>query len=176
MHKPPTVRDDHEYTSFEQRCLDRISWFMDTNADYNKIQWTKPRTLGFGFHDSPVAMLAWMADKLFIWSDSYPWTPTELITWTLLHYFNSPTTAMHMYKEISPPVEYEDFEKRKVTIPCGASAFPKELGIVPRCWAEAAMNVQFWQEHERGGHFAAYEKPSELSGDMIQFFKSVWRP
>ena len=173
MHKPQTIPEDHPYSASEKKFLDRIKWFIDTNSDYSKIHETKPRTLSFGFYDSPVAMLAWMADKLLLWSDEYPWTPTEMITWTLMHYFQSPFTALSMYREIPPQVEYDHFGQNKVEVPSGASAFPKELGIVPRCWAEQAMNVIFWREHDRGGHFAAYEKPDELARDVIDCFENV---
>lgn len=58
-------------------------------------------------------------------------------------------------------------------VPCGFSAFPKELGIVPRSWAEKVAKVTFWREHDEGGHFAMYEKPEVLVGDMVEFYKSV---
>lgn len=34
--------------------------------------------------DSPVGLLAWIGEKLYAWTDNYPWTPEELITWTML--------------------------------------------------------------------------------------------
>ncbi|KAK5042320.1 hypothetical protein LTR13_002126 [Exophiala sideris] len=166
------------YSAYERICLDRLQWFNDTNSDYDKIQATKPRTLGFAMHDSPVGMLAWMADKLFMWADEYPWTHTELITWTLLHYFPGPTTAFQMYFENNPAglMDPESWVRTTyLKAPTGYSAFPKELSIVPRSWAETISNVQSWKEHSRGGHFAAYEKPNELAEDVIDFFHSVWK-
>ncbi len=59
-------------------------------------------------------------------------------------------------------------------VPTGVSAFAKEAEMVPRCWAERRANVVFWREHGRGGHFAAYEKPEELVGDLVEFFGAVW--
>lgn len=40
-------------------------------------QCTKPQTLGYGLADSPVALLAWMYEKLVSWTDKYPWTDDE---------------------------------------------------------------------------------------------------
>lgn len=34
--------------------------------------------------DSPVGLLAWIGEKMYAWTDNYPWTPEELITWTML--------------------------------------------------------------------------------------------
>jgi len=48
---------------------------MNDDGGYAAIQGERPMTLGIGMHDSPVAMLAWMCDKLFLWTDEYPWTP-----------------------------------------------------------------------------------------------------
>jgi pimeloyl-ACP methyl ester carboxylesterase len=99
MAKSDFASGDPEYSDSESIFLKRFKWFQDTNAAYNSIQNTKPNTLGFAMHDSPVAVLACVVDKLFLWADEYPWTPTEIITWTLLHYFTGPTTSFPMYLE-----------------------------------------------------------------------------
>lgn len=171
----PTFDTEPSYTPYEQACLQRNKWFSETNSAYSNIQTTKPLTLGFAMHDSPVGMLAWMADKLLLWTDDYPWTPTEMITWTLMHYFPGPTTGFNMYHENAPPEIIAKIAATYVKVPSGASAFPKELGIMPRSWAEKSGNFVFWQEHQTGGHFAAYEKPQELVGDMVKFYRSVWK-
>lgn len=172
----PTFEKEPSYTSFETRSLKQHEYFDTQGFAYFQIQNSKPRTLGFAMHDSPVGMLAWMADKLFTWSDSYPWSQADLITWTLLHYFPGPTTAFHMYRENTPEyVLYGEDGSKLVQVPTGVSAFGRELEMVPRSWAEKIYNVVFWEEHERGGHFAAYEKPKELAGDLDRFFHSVWK-
>ena len=118
-----------------------------------------------------------MADKLFLWSDNYPWTPTELITWTLMHYFPGPTTGLNIYHEnpASALLYTNCAATGYVEVPTGVSAFPKELSMLPRSWAETKMNVVFWEEHASGGHFAAYERPRELVDDLVKFYKSVWK-
>ena len=174
--KPSFPDGEPTYTPFEQHSLDRFqTWFMTTNGAYAYVQATKTQTLGYAMHDSPVGMLAWMMDKLSLWSDSYPWSPTELITWTLLHYFPGPTTGFMMYTENHLPATMVEgtWAQEYLDVPCGFSAFPKELGIVPRSWAEKVANVTFWREHDEGGHFAMYEKPEVLVGDMVEFYKSV---
>ena len=176
MRQPESISATHEYTSFEQLRLKRMQWFFEASSAYANIQEQRPQTLGYGLHDSPVAMLAWMADKLIVWTDKYPWTPSEIITWTLLHYFPGPTTALAPYRHIVPRTQLDHSKDYKISVPSGLSAFPKELGLVPRVWAEVAMNVVFWADHpDGGGHFAAYEKPEKLSADIISFFTSEWK-
>jgi hypothetical protein len=42
---------------------------------------TKPQSLAYGLWDSPVGLLAWIREKLDTWTDNYPWTDDEIITW-----------------------------------------------------------------------------------------------
>ena len=167
----PNFEKEPEYTDFEKRSIKQQRHFATEEFAYYMIQASKPRTLGFAMHDSPVGMLAWMMDKLYTWSDNYPWSPTELITWTLLHYFPGPTTPFHMYRE-NDTTERQNIPYEST--PTGVSAFAGEMEMVPRSWVERTANIVFWQEHEHGGHFAAYEKPEALGGDLVKFFRSVW--
>ena len=169
----PEFKNEPSYTEFEKKSLRQREWFYDEEFAYSQMQKTKPRTLGFAMHDSPIAMLSWMADKLYTWSDSYQWSADELITWTLLHYFPGPSTAFTMYRE-NDAQGLPSGEDNFVKPPTGVSAFGKELEMVPRSWANKLANVVFWQEHPDGGHFAAYERPAELLSDLIRFYRSVW--
>ena len=172
----PDLGAEPEYTEFEKRSLGQHEHFDTKEFAYYLVQNTKPRTFGFAMHDSPVGMLAWMTDKLFTWSDSYPWSPKELITWTLLHYFPGPTGGFHIYRENSATEMISGAEADKfLHTPTGVSAFAKEAEMVPRSWAERKANVVFWQEHDSGGHFAAYEKPKEFVDDLVRFFPSIWK-
>lgn len=173
----PDFKSEPEYTDFERRSLQQHEDFNTNGFAYYLVQNTKPRTFGFAMHDSPVGMLAWMADKLFTWSDAYPWSAEELITWTLLHYFVGPTRGFQIYRENSATEMISGAEAdRFLQTPTGVSAFAKEAEMVPRSWAERKANVVYWQEHDSGGHFAAYEKPDEFVDDLVKFFPSVWTP
>jgi hypothetical protein len=169
--------EEPEYSEYEQHSLDRFhNWFLKENLDYGAIQAARPQTLGYAMHDSPVGLLVWIWDKLRLWSDNYPWTPTELITWTLMHYWPGPTPGYVIYTENNPPAMMipGSWADTYLKMPCGFSAFPQELGILPRSWAEKVANVKFWREHPSGGHFAMHEKPNELVADLTEFYRTVW--
>ena len=51
--------------------------------------------------------------------------------------------------------------------------FPKELFRSSRRWMERAYNVTYWEEFERGGHFAALERPDDLVRSMRDFFRPL---
>lgn len=172
----PDFETEPEYTDFERRSLQQHEDFNTNGFAYYLVQNTKPRTFGFAMHDSPVGMLAWMADKLFTWSDAYHWSADELITWTLLHYFPGPTGGFQIYRENSATEMISGAEADIfLQTPTGVSAFAKEAEMVPRSWAERKANIAYWQEHDSGGHFAAYEKPDEFVDDLVKFFPSVWK-
>jgi pimeloyl-ACP methyl ester carboxylesterase len=47
-----------------------------------------------------------------------------------------------------------------VEVPTGCSIFPKEIVPAPRSWAEKLYtNIVYWNELDKGGHFAAFEQP-----------------
>jgi hypothetical protein len=59
------------------------------------------------------------------------------------------------------------FTAKGVTIPVGVSTFADELYRVPRSWAEQAYpNLVYYNQHDRGGHFAAWEQPQLFSEDV----------
>ena len=66
------------------------------------------------------------------------------------------------------------FTAKGVTIPVGLSTFADELYRVPRSWAEQAYpNLIYYNQHDRGGHFAAWEQPQLLSEDVRATFRSL---
>ncbi|QRV80354.1 epoxide hydrolase [Ceratobasidium sp. AG-Ba] len=67
------------YTQDEMEGLERAHGFSKTGGAY--------RTLAVALTDSPVGLLAWIGEKMYAWTDNYPWTPEELITWTMLQVF-----------------------------------------------------------------------------------------
>lgn len=65
-------------------------------------QSTKPQTLAYALTDSPIALLAWIYEKLHDWTDSYPWTDDEIFTWISIYQFSraGPGAAHQIYYEI----------------------------------------------------------------------------
>jgi pimeloyl-ACP methyl ester carboxylesterase len=60
---------------------------------------------------------------------------------------------------------------RRVEVPCGVAAFPREIGIPPRSWAERTSNIVHWTEMPSGGHFAPFEEPELYADDLRAFFR-----
>ncbi|KAG2039582.1 Alpha/Beta hydrolase protein, partial [Suillus americanus] len=132
-------------------------------------QSTQPQTLGYGLTDSPVGLLAWIYEKLVLWTDNYNWSDDEVLTWISLYWFSraGPAASLRIYFELRG--DCEDMG-RNPTIPMGASFFPKEVLVLPAAWLRNSNNVVFESHHKTGGHFAATERPEELVRDVQKMF------
>ena len=62
-----------------------------------------------------------------------------------------------------------------ITKPLGYSHFPKEIFNGIKAVVEKKGNLVFYKQHERGGHFAALERPKELLEDVEEFVKVAWK-
>ncbi|KAK3940175.1 alpha/beta-hydrolase [Diplogelasinospora grovesii] len=182
MAKPPTFsRSPLQFLKFlvtpftpqEREGLARTKWFREEGFGYNMEQSTKPHTLGFGLSDSPVALLAWIYEKLHDWTDSYPWTDDEVLTWISIYQFSKagPAASVRIYYEtqhsqatLKKAMEYHPHVK------LGFSYFPRDLVVLPKAFGRTLGPVVFEGVHEDGGHFAAYERPEKLAEDLQKMF------
>ncbi|KAH8990639.1 Alpha/Beta hydrolase protein [Lactarius hatsudake] len=158
------------FTSREREAATRTRDFFKNRAGYFAIQSTKPQTLGFSLADSPVGLLAWVYEKLVTWTDAYPWTDDEVLTWISIFWFSraGPAASIRIYYELARTGELTIFPK--TTVPVGLSFFPKDLVRFPRVLLRSKGRIVFESEHEAGGHFAAYEQPEALVGDLRKMF------
>ncbi|KAJ3575872.1 hypothetical protein NP233_g812 [Leucocoprinus birnbaumii] len=153
----------------EKAGLERTQWFRNEGQGYYAEQSTQPQTLGYGLADSPAGLLGWIYEKLLNWTDDYPWTDDEVLTWISIYWFSrpGPAASVRIYYEFTKA--RGEFGAPVVSIPTGYSFFPKELAVLPRYWLRG-RHVVFESEHKSGGHFAAYERPNELVGDLRKMF------
>jgi pimeloyl-ACP methyl ester carboxylesterase len=161
-------------TPREQAGLARSKWFQETGFGYYRVQSTKPQTIGYSMTDSPVGLLAWIYEKLHDWTDSYPWTPVEILTWVSVYYFSTPGPAAtqriyYEYEHRKPAPSFLAAQKY-IDVPLGIAHFPKELAIMPKLWHQTLGPVVHESEWEQGGHFAAWERPQDLVKDLRDMF------
>ncbi|CAL1713419.1 unnamed protein product [Somion occarium] len=157
------------YTPLEREGLKRTEWFLTKGRGYEAGQSTYPQTIGYSLADSPIGLLAWIYEKLVLWSDDYSWTDDEILTWVSIYWFSrsGPAASLRIYYEATP--EYFKPTPWSAT-PYGISLFPKDLIRVPKLWAHSVGNLVFAAEHEKGGHFASHETPEVLAGDLRKMF------
>ncbi|KAI4209999.1 MAG: hypothetical protein LQ351_007106 [Letrouitia transgressa] len=158
----------------DKTAYKRTGWFLQEGSGYRHEQATKPQTLGYALADSPVGLLAWIYEKLHDWTDDYPWTDDEILTWVSVYVFSEagPAASLRIYYEASRDQKLGR-ERSETWIPrvkLGLTHFPKDLTVVPKSYGRTMGPVVFESEKERGGHFAAWECPEELVGDLRKMF------
>lgn len=158
----------------EQKGVFRSFWYLKHSSGYMLLQSTKPNTIGFALADSPVALLAWIYEKLQEWTDEYPWTDDEILEWISIYLFSraGAASSLTIYYELIGKQKDEVAKTMEYIpkVPLGVSLFPKDIFVPPKSWGGYLGPVVFETTHKRGGHFAAYEYPEEIAGDLRQMF------
>jgi microsomal epoxide hydrolase len=149
-------------------------------SGYSWIQGTRPQTLAYGLHDSPVGLAGWILEKFRRWSDCQGdvwsrFTPDDLLTNITVYWVTGTIgSSMRMYYETRQAGIVAGF-RGPVRVPTAVAVFPKEHNRYPRPWAEACYNIRRWTEMPRGGHFAAMEEPDLLIDDVRAFVAGLPR-
>ena len=162
------------YSTSEAESLERFkAWWTGDGRGYLAEQSTKPQTIGYALTDSPVALLAWIYEKLHDWTDSYPWTDDEILTWISIYWFSTagPAAASFIYYEALHDTKMPvSVVQGYIDVPLGLAYFPKEVGNAPKAWTRTLGPVVLVSESDRGGHFAAWERPDVIADDLKKMF------
>lgn len=161
-------------TSEEKERMEQRNKEIENQRAYMAIQGTRPQTIGYALNDSPVGLAAWIIDKFWAWSDhrgnlENSFTKDELLTNIMIYWVTQTSTS-------SARIYYERQAytggRKAGKAPVGVALFPKEISVPPRKWVEAQYNLVHWTVMPRGGHFAAFEPPELLAGDIRDFFRA----
>ncbi|KXT04230.1 hypothetical protein AC579_8345 [Pseudocercospora musae] len=152
--------------------------YLSEGDGYLKEQDTKCQTLGYSLTDSPIGLLAWIYEKLHTWSDNYPWTEEEVCEWISIYAFSreGPMASTRIYWESNHPVGQGAMSRMDVinmhvpNVPLALAYFPNEIAKLPYCWAHSQGPVVQQNTYDVGGHFAAFEVPQLLAGDLRKLF------
>jgi pimeloyl-ACP methyl ester carboxylesterase len=177
---PPSGLSAEERRAYEQ--LDRT---FQQKVAYAKYMAARPQTL-YGIADSPVGLAAWLLDH-----DDGGGQPAAAVTAalnrttsatgeltrdeildniTLYWLTNTGVSASRLYWEYKGGF----WDAKGVSIPVAASVFPGEAYQAPRSWTERAYpNLIYFNEVDRGGHFAAWEQPQLFSEELRAAFRSL---
>jgi pimeloyl-ACP methyl ester carboxylesterase len=162
----------------EQTYLEAAGRWQFAEGAYAMIQGSKPQTLAYGLHDSPVGLAAWIVEKFRSWSDcagdvEKRFTKDELLTTITLYWVTETINAANrLYYDSAHDFTSPQHTGRSA-VPAAIARFPQDILPAPREWAERWFNVQQWTAMPRGGHFAAMEEPELLVEDLRAFFRPL---
>jgi pimeloyl-ACP methyl ester carboxylesterase len=173
----------------ERAAAAALATFRESGFGYFLEMATRPQTIGYALLDSPVALAAWLLDhdtdsyykiaRAFVDGEPVGGLTRESVVDNITLYWLTGTaaSAARSYWEDgralaaalasgqAPPA---------VTVPVGFTTFPGEIWASPRSWVEAVYpGLAYFNEVERGGHFAAWEEPQLFSEEVRAAFRSL---
>ena len=175
-------------TEEERAAAAQIATFGQSGNGYFVEMATRPQTIGYALLDSPVALAAWMIDHD---TDSYykiagafvDGKPAGNLTrdnvldnittyWLTGTGASAARSYWEAYGPDAPAAGGQPLPPP--TIPTAFTTFPGEIWRTPRSWAEKSYpNLTYFNEVDRGGHFAAWEEPELFSKELRAAFASV---
>jgi pimeloyl-ACP methyl ester carboxylesterase len=154
-------------------------------VEYARFMAARPQTL-YGIADSPVGLAAWLLDHndaggqpaaavisaLDRATSATGELTREEILDNITFYWvtNTGVSASRLYWEYKGGF----FNAKGVSIPVAASVFPGEQYQAPRSWAERAYpNLIYYNQVDKGGHFAAWEQPQLFTEEVRAAFRTL---
>ena len=165
----------------EKAAFDSLSTFFTKNAGYGAMMVTRPQTVGYGLSDSPIGLAAWMYDKFSQWTYSggepeRSLTKDEMLDDITLYWLtNSAISSAQLYWENNNNNFSAVAQKTaEISIPVGVTVFPGEIYRAPQSWTKQAYrNLIYFNEVDKGGHFAAWEQPELFAAELRAAFRSL---
>jgi pimeloyl-ACP methyl ester carboxylesterase len=171
----------------ERAALDALAEFHATGAGYFVEQATRPETIGYALLDSPVALAGWMLDhdtdayykisRAFTGGQPSGGLTRDHILDNITLYWLTGTgasAARSYWEEGQENARAAGQAPTPVSIPVGFTTFPGEIWRTPRSWVEKAYpNVIYFNEVDKGGHFAAWEEPELFSEEIRAAFRPL---
>jgi pimeloyl-ACP methyl ester carboxylesterase len=173
----------------ERTAAAAFATFKQDGFGYFLEMATRPQTIGYSMHDSPVGLAAWLLDhdtdsyykisKAFVDGEPVGGLTRESIVDNIsLYWFTrTGTSAARSYWEDARALAAALSSGQAppaVTVPVGFTTFPGEIWASPRSWVEAVYpGLAYFNEAERGGHFAAWEEPELFATELRAAFKSL---
>lgn len=166
----------------DQARLQRLAMFDAELSGYMKLNMTRPQTLAYALTDSPAGQLAWIVERFKDWTDSRE-APEDavdrdqMLTNVTLYWLTaSAGSSAQLYYEGAAAMQAaaSGMAPPPITVPVGVAVFPHDIFLPIRRFAERDIKtIMQWTEFDRGGHFAAMERPNDLVEDLRVFANAV---
>jgi pimeloyl-ACP methyl ester carboxylesterase len=175
----------------ERAAAQAVAAFRQDGFGYFLEMATRPQTIGYALLDSPVALAAWLLDhdtdsyykisRAFVEGEPVGNLTRDHILDNITLYWLTGTaaSAARSYWEDARALAAALASGQPpppVGVPVGFTTFPGEIWASPRSWVEAVYpDLAYFNEAERGGHFAAWEEPELFSSELRAAFGALRR-
>ena len=158
-----------KFTPEDYAALEHLKWFQSVGG-YNAINSTRPQTVAVGISDSPVGQLAW--NELFnsFGNGTSLVTRDQILTEVSLYWFTNTSAAAGRY-------HYEEAhagtEPQLNNAPTGVAVFADDFKTIRPLAERDNTNIVHWSNFKDGGHYAALERPDDVTADLRTFFRNL---
>jgi pimeloyl-ACP methyl ester carboxylesterase len=184
------IADQLPATSEQERAAhNALATFRTSGFGYFLEQSTRPQTIGYSLLDSPVGLAAWLLDhdtdsyykisRAFVDGAPVGNLTRESIVDNITLYWLTGTgaSAARWYWEFGQVLAAAGVAGEAppaVKVPVGFTTFPGEIWAAPRSWIETVYpGLAYFNEVDRGGHFAAWEQPALFASELRAAFKPL---
>jgi pimeloyl-ACP methyl ester carboxylesterase len=173
----------------ERAAHDAVNTFTTDGFGYFLEQSTRPQTIGYALLDSPVGLAAWLLDhdtdsyykisRAFVDGEPVGNLTRDHIVDNITLYWLTGTgaSAARWYWETGraqAAARAAGQTPPEVSVPVGFTTFPGEIFAAPRSWVETVYpDLSYFNEVDKGGHFAAWEEPELFAAEMRAAFSSL---
>jgi pimeloyl-ACP methyl ester carboxylesterase len=173
----------------ERAARDAVATFRATGFGYFLEQSTRPQTIGYSLLDSPAGLAAWLLDhdtdsyykisRAFIEGKPAGNLTRQTIVDNITLYWLTGTgaSAARWYWEFGQVLAAAIAAGKApppMLVPVAFTTFPGELWAAPQSWVQAVYpGLGYFNEVDRGGHFAAWEEPELFATELRAAFKSL---
>jgi pimeloyl-ACP methyl ester carboxylesterase len=175
---PPPAPEGAGYGPEETAALQQLIRFGADEMGYSKLQGSRPQTLGYALADSPFGQAMWMYEKFHAWSEyrserGEALTKDQMLDGINLYWLtNTATSSARLYAESFGT----DFSRQELSLPVAVTLFKGDMFTPPKVWGERTYSkLVYWNEVDRGGHFAAWEQPTMFTEELRKAFAWVRR-
>jgi pimeloyl-ACP methyl ester carboxylesterase len=174
-------------TPEERAALEAVTTFRTSGNGYLIEQNTRPQTIGYALLDSPLALAAWMLDhdtdayykisRAFVDGQPSGGLTRDHVLDNITMYWLTGTgasAARSYWENTQAAMAAAGKPRPDVKLPTGFTTFPGEIFRAPRSWAEKSYpNLTYFNEVDKGGHFAAWEEPELFATEIRAAFRPL---
>ena len=168
----------------ERAVFETLRTYARTGSSaYFTMLTARPQTVGYGMTDSPAGLAAWVLvhPGFAQWTfgadpEKLPTRDDVLDNITLYWLTNSATSAGRLYWETGgrSAIQSAAWKTTDISLPVAITVFPEDVYRAPETWARRAYrNLIYFNEVDRGGHFAAWEEPQLFSAELRAAFRPL---
>ncbi len=166
-------------TEREQEWARRARRWRTGEGFHLLVQGAAPDALALGLADSPAGLAAWLVEKYRRWSDcggelERRFSRDDLCDFLTLYWVTDTIApSMRLYAAEARD-RWRLSPGERIEVPTAVADFAAEIIRPPREWTERLLgDLRRWTEFDRGGHFAAFEEPGLLGGDLVAFLDEI---